>query len=109
MAEVDDRGGHRRVAARDEPGQPALEDAPFEQDVAAAGLAAQADVGAEAIDQPGVAAARVGASEPDDIAEEQREDGLVWHRRVRVSKARMTVRRDEASGSSPAARAGRPA
>ena len=72
--------------------------AALEQDVPAAGLAAQADVGAEAIDQPGVAAARVGATEPDDIAEEQREDGLVWHRRVRVSKARVAVGRDEGPG-----------
>ena len=82
----------------DEPGEPPLEVAALEEHVAAAGLAAQADVGAEAIDQPGVAAARVRASEPDDVAEEQREDGLVRHRRVRVSKARVTVGRDEGPG-----------
>ena len=82
--------------------------APFEQDVPAAVLAAQPDVGAEAIDQPGVAAARVGAAEADDIAEEQREDGLVWHRRVRVSKARVARGPGRGSGSWPAARAGRP-
>ena len=38
------------------------------------------------------------AAEPDDVAEEQREDGLVWHRRVRVSKAGTPVRRDERPG-----------
>ncbi len=75
-----------------------FEDAALEQDVPAAGLAAEADVGAQAIDEPGVAAARVGASKPDDVAEEQREDGLVWHRRVRVSKARVPVGRDEGAG-----------
>ena len=35
--------------------------------------AAEADVGAEAVDQPGVAAARMAAPEPDDVAEQQRE------------------------------------
>ena len=103
------RGGHRRIAARHEPGQPTFEDAALEQHVAPAGLAAQADVGTEAIDEPGAPATRVGASELDDVAEEQREDGLVWHRRVRLSKARLTVRRDECCGSSRAAPADRPA
>ena len=39
-----------------------------------AGLATQADVGAQAIDQPGVAAARVRPPEAYDVAEEQRKD-----------------------------------
>ena len=47
------------------------------------------------IDEPRVSAARVGASQPDDVAEEQREDGLVGHRRVRLSKARLAVCRHE--------------
>ena len=38
--------------------------------MAAAGLAAQADVGAEPVDEPRVAAARVGPTQADDIAEE---------------------------------------
>ena len=71
---------------------------PLEQHVPAAALAAQPDVGAEAIDQPGAAATGVRAAEADDVTEEQREDGLVWHRRVRVSKAGSTVRRDERPG-----------
>ena len=41
--------------------------------MAAAALAAQADVRAETVDQPRVAAARMGAPEPDDVAEEQLE------------------------------------
>ena len=83
-------------------------DAALEQDVAAAALAAQADVGAEPVDQPGVAAARVGAPEPDDVAEEQREDGSVRHRRVRVSEPRLAVRRDEVAIGRRQRPAGRP-
>ena len=64
-----DRGAHRRVAALDEAREPALERPALEQDVAAAAAAAQADVGAEAIDEPGVAAARVRPAEADDVAE----------------------------------------
>ena len=41
----------------------------------AAALAAQPDVGAEPIDQPLAAAAGMGAPEPDDVAQEQLEDG----------------------------------
>ena len=69
--------------------------AALEQDVAAAGLAAQADVGAEPVDEPGVPPHGCGAAEANDVAEEQHEDGTVWHRRVRVSKARPTMGRDE--------------
>ena len=78
-----------------------------QQDVPATALAAQPDVGAEPVDQPGVAAARVRAAQPHDVAEEQREHGSVGHRRVRVSKARVAVGRDEVAGRSPAARCGR--
>ena len=63
--------------------------------MAAAALAAQADVGAQAVDQPRVAAARMGAPKPDDVAEEQREDGRSVIGRVRVSKPRVAVDRDE--------------
>lgn len=40
--------------------------------MALAGHAAQADIGAQAIDAPCITAARMGAPEPDGIAEEQR-------------------------------------
>ena len=46
----------------DEAGEPAFEGRPLEQDVPAAGLAAQADVGPEAVHEPGVAAARMHAA-----------------------------------------------
>ena len=61
----------------------------------AAGLAAQADVGAEPVDQPVAATARVRAAEANDVAEEQLEDGSVWHRRVRVSEAGPAMGRHE--------------
>ncbi len=71
--------------------------APLDEDVTAARPAAQADVRAEAIDQPAVAATRVRATEANDIAE-QEGHGLVSHRRVRVSKARVTMGGDERPG-----------
>ena len=77
--------------------------------MAAAGLAAQADVGAEPIDQPGVAAAGVRTAEADDVAEEQAEDGSVWHRRVRRIKAGVGREPGRGSGSWPAAPDGRSA
>ena len=43
--------------------------APLEQDVPAAAAAAQADVGAEPVDEPRVAAARMRPAEADDVAE----------------------------------------
>ena len=54
---------------RHEPDQPALEGPPLDEDVPAAVSAAQPDVGAEPVDEPVVAAARMGAPEPDDVAE----------------------------------------
>ena len=41
--------------------------------------AAQPDVGAEPVDEPRVAAARVGPAQADDVAEEQLEHGVVGH------------------------------
>jgi hypothetical protein len=61
------------VAATDETSQPALDGPPLYEDVAAAGSAAQADVGAETIDQPLAPAARVGSPEQQDVAEEELE------------------------------------
>ena len=79
-----------------------------QQDVAAAGPAAQADVGAEPIDVPGVAAARVGPAQPDDVAEQQREDGLGSGIGGSGYQSRGGRGRHEVRGPSPAARAGRP-
>lgn len=44
--------------------------------MAAAGLAPDADVGAETIDEPRVAPAGVAAPESDEVAEVQRDDGI---------------------------------
>jgi hypothetical protein len=74
-------GGQGRVAPGDEAIQACLEGSPLEKDVPPAGPAAEANVGTEAIDEPDTAAARVGASELDDIAEQQGQDGSVRHRR----------------------------
>ena len=49
--------------------------APLDQDVPAAGLAAQPDVGAEPIDEPRVAAARMRPPQADDVAEQQLRTG----------------------------------
>jgi hypothetical protein len=65
-------GAHGGIAAADEIDEPTLEGRALEEDVAAAALAAQADVGAEAIDEPRVGAAGVGATEANDIAEVDR-------------------------------------
>ena len=72
--------------------------ASLDQHVTPARPAAQADVRAEAIDQPRVAATRVGATEANDIAEQEGHHRLVSHRRVRVSKARVTMGGDERPG-----------
>lgn len=58
-------------------------------------LAPQADVGAETIDEPGVATARMASPKADHIAQEQRKDGRLGHRAGRVSKARPAMRRHE--------------
>ena len=43
--------------------------APLEEHVAPAGLAAEPDVGTEAVDEPRVAAARMAAPEAHDVAQ----------------------------------------
>jgi hypothetical protein len=45
--------------------------------VASAALAAQTDVGAEAINQPVAPAARVRAAQSNDVAEPELDDGLI--------------------------------
>ena len=74
------------VAARDERGEASLEGRPVDEDVPLARLAAEPDIGAEAIDQPGVAAAGMRPTEADDVAEQQVQHGSVRHG-GRVSEA----------------------
>ena len=83
-----DGGAHRRVTAADEAGQAGLELPSLQQDMAAAALAAQADVGAESIDLPLAAAAGMGSAKPHEVAEEQLEHGPAGHRRERTSIGR---------------------
>jgi hypothetical protein len=53
-----------------------LERRPLEEHMAATGLAPDADVGAEAVDEPRVAPAGVTAPEADEVAEVQLDDGM---------------------------------
>jgi hypothetical protein len=62
---------HGQVASGDDCDQTALQGAAVEHYVAVAGLTAQADVGAEPIDEPVLTAARVGAAQSNDIAEKK--------------------------------------
>ena len=69
--------------------------------------AAEADVRAQAVNGPGVVAAGVGSLEPDDIAQEQLEDGLVRHsarQRNKQDGIRVVGRR--VPGRAPASVAG---
>ena len=74
-----DRGRDRRVATLDEAGESTLERRALDQHVPSAGLAAQPDVRAEAVDEPRVAAARMRSSQAHDVAEQQFQDGSVRH------------------------------
>ena len=69
----------RRVAALDEAREPPLERPALEEHVPAAAAAAQADVRAEAVDEPRVAAARVRPAQAHDVAQEQLEHLVVGH------------------------------
>jgi hypothetical protein len=66
-----DGGTQRWVTPADEAREATLEGRAFEQQVAAARLAAEPDVGAEAVDPPRVAAARMGAAKAQDVAQVQ--------------------------------------
>ena len=103
-----ERGGQGRVAALDELDEAPLEGRPLEQDVTAAGPAAQPDVGAETVDEPGVAAAGMGPTEAHDVAEQQRQDGSGRHggQGIRAGAGRRPAR---GRGPSPARPRGRPA
>ena len=66
----------RGVTALHELDDAAFEGGPLDQHVAVAGRAAEADVGAQPVDEPGVAAAGVASLEPDHVAQQQREHGM---------------------------------
>lgn len=76
-------GGHGgrngRVTPLDEASQSPLERGALDQDVPLACSAAQADVGAEPVDEPRVAATRMPPTQADDVTEQQVEDGTVRH------------------------------
>jgi hypothetical protein len=69
-------GAQDRIAAPDEPREASLEGRTLHQDVSAAGLAAEADVGTQAVHQPRLAAAGVRLPQADDVAEEELEHGV---------------------------------
>jgi hypothetical protein len=75
----DGRAQHR-TAACDEAIDASLEGWARHQHVPAARLAPDPDVGAETVHEPRAAAARVGAAEVDDIAQEKLEHGVAGHR-----------------------------
>ena len=57
---------------------------PLDQHVPVAAPAAQPDVGAEPVDEPLVAAAGMGAPQPQDVAEEQLDRGTRGHPAERI-------------------------
>jgi hypothetical protein len=67
---VDGRG-HGGVTPLDEGDEASFQVRPLQENVPSAGLAAQPDVGAQPVDPPCVAAARMGATQADDVAEQQ--------------------------------------
>jgi hypothetical protein len=69
-----DRRAHRRVAPGVEPLEPALEGAPFDEHVVAAGPTPQADVGPQPIDEPFAPAAGMGAPEHDNVPKPELDD-----------------------------------
>jgi hypothetical protein len=71
-----------RIAALDETRQTPLEGATLQEHVPAAATAAQADVGAEAIDEPLTPAARVSATEAHDVTEPELDDLRLSRRHV---------------------------
>ena len=98
-----DRGGQRGITSLDELHEPALERPPLQQDVTTAPSTAKADVRAQAVDGPGVVAAGVGSLEPDDVTQEQLEDGLVRHSgRQRIKRDGVRVVGRRVPGRAPA-------
>ena len=74
-----DSGRQRLVPARHERGQTPLELGSLDEDVPTACPAADPDVGTEPFDEPLVAAAGMLPPEPEDVAEEQWDDGSGGH------------------------------
>ena len=66
-------GAQGGIATAHEAGQAPFEGRPAHQDVAAAGLAAEADVGAKAVDKPRLAATRMRLPKTDDVAKQDLE------------------------------------
>ena len=66
-----------QIAPGHEVGDASLQRPAIEKNVPCAHSAAQTDVGAEPIHQPIVTAARVSATQPDDVAEPKLDDGRV--------------------------------
>jgi hypothetical protein len=67
------------ITTADEGRDPSFEGRALDEDVTSTGLAAEPDVGAEAVDEPRVATAGMGTAEAQDVAEEQL-DGCAGHR-----------------------------
>ena len=88
-------GAHRRIPRSTNPASRRSSVGALDEDVPAAAPAAQADVGTEAVDEPRVAAARVGRRRRTTSPRSSVQDGSVRHRRVRVSKPGLAVGRDE--------------
>lgn len=63
----------------DELDDPAFELRPGDQDVSPAGLAAQSDVGAQAIHEPAVTTTGMAAAKPDHVTEQEREGTAINH------------------------------
>jgi hypothetical protein len=72
---TDGRAQHG-VTATNELSDAPFERRPLEQHVTAARLATEPDVGAEPVDQPGVAPAGVTTPEADKVAQVQLDDGM---------------------------------
>jgi hypothetical protein len=65
---------HRQIATNREVDQPALQGSPLEQDVPTTGAATQTNVSTQPVDEPLLAAAWVGATQLDDVAQAKRDD-----------------------------------
>ena len=74
------RGGAEvAIATLDEVREAPLDEAPLEQDVPAAGEAAQPDIGTQAIHSPVRPTAGMWSPEPKHVSQEQLERRLGWH------------------------------
>ena len=74
-----DRGVEGRVTALHELDEAPFERRPLQQHVPATRLAAQPDIRSEPVHEPGIAPARVAPAKPQDVAEQQGQDGSDRH------------------------------